>query len=239
VILYDQIGCGKSTLLPEKNGDHAFWTVELFLKELDNVIAFFKLSTYSLFGNSWGGMLASEHAILQPAKLHKVIIADSPASMVDWLVGVTRLRKDLPQDIQDTLSKHEKNGTTDSEEYENAVQVFYELHVCRLKPWPQDVVDTFDNLKVDATVYHTMNGPNEFFVIGNLKTWSVKGKLAKIKAPTLLVNGRYDEAVDEVVQPFFEEIEKVKWFTFAESSHMPHWEEREKFMDLVNQFLHD
>lgn len=87
-------------------------------------------------------MLAAEHALLQPSKLHKLIIADSPASMVDWVIAADGLRKELPKDVQDTLTKHEKEGTTDSEEYEAAVEVFYKIHVCRLEPWPQDVVDT-------------------------------------------------------------------------------------------------
>ena len=44
-----------------------------------------------------------------------------------------------------------------------------------------------------------------------------------------MLNGRYDEAQDSVVKPYFDELEKVKWFTFSESSHMPQYEEREKY----------
>lgn len=55
--------------------------------------------------------------------------------------------------------------------------------------------------------------------------------------PTLLVNGRYDEAQDEVVEPFFQKIEKVKWYRFAESSHTPQLEAKEEFMNLVARFL--
>jgi pimeloyl-ACP methyl ester carboxylesterase len=61
----------------------------------------------------------------------------------------------------------------------------------------------------------------------------------KISVPTLLTNGRYDEAQDSVVVPFFREIPHVKWVTFAESSHMPHWEERERYMEVVGRFLMD
>jgi proline-specific peptidase len=237
VILYDQLGCGKSTHLRSKNGDTAFWTVQLFLSELNNLVAHFKLKSYDLFGNSWGGMLAAEHALTRPPGLRKLIIADSPASMVDWVHAAGKLRLRLPKDIQEILKKHEKDGTTDSEEYEAAVQVFYEKHVCRLQPWPKEVVQSFGLLNDDNTVYMTMNGPSEFFVTGSLKSWSVKGKLGNIEVPTLLLNGRFDEAADEVVLPFWNEIEKVKWYTFAESSHMPHWEERERFMEIVSEFL--
>lgn len=62
-------------------------------------------------------------------------------------------------------------------------------------------------------------------------------ELHKIAVPTLVLNGRYDEATDEVVRPLFEHIPRVRWYTFAESSHMPYWEERERYMKFVSDFL--
>lgn len=58
-----------------------------------------------------------------------------------------------------------------------------------------------------------------------------------INVPTLLLNGHFDEAQDSVQIDFFRNIQKVKWFTFAESSYMPMWEEREKYMRVVGDFL--
>ena len=55
--------------------------------------------------------------------------------------------------------------------------------------------------------------------------------------PTLLLSRRYDGAMDEVVEPYFEKVAKAKWATFAESSHMPHWKERDRFMEVVSRFL--
>jgi len=70
-----------------------------------------------------------------------------------------------------------------------------------------------------------------------LKDWSVVDELHKINVPTLLLNGKYDAATDEVMQPFFDIIEKVKWVRFAESSHMPHLEELEEFLKVLGGFL--
>lgn len=50
---YDQIGCGRSTDLPEKLGDEAFWSVELFVAELDNLGL--RETGFHLLGQSWGG----------------------------------------------------------------------------------------------------------------------------------------------------------------------------------------
>src|SRR6202012_1058241 len=64
VILYDQIGCGKSKALPEMMGDVSFWTVELFIAELDNVIKFFGIEDdYDFLGHSWGTILGCEYII--------------------------------------------------------------------------------------------------------------------------------------------------------------------------------
>ncbi len=55
--------------------------------------------------------------------------------------------------------------------------------------------------------------------------------------PTLLINGRYDEAQDSVVEPFFREIPKVKWITLEQASHLPMFEERERYMEVIADFL--
>ncbi|KAF2105095.1 proline-specific peptidase [Rhizodiscina lignyota] len=242
VIMYDQLGCGKSTHIPEMNGDKGreFWTVKLFLAELENVVKYFGIQdSYDVLGNSWGGMLGAEHAITQPKGLNKLVVADSPADMVDWVRVANGLRKGLPKKIQETLERCEREGKTETKEYEEAVQVFYDKHVCRIVPNPEDVQESFRLLAEDNTVYLTMNGPSEFFVIGTLKYWNIKSQLHMIKVPVLLINGKFDEAQDECVMPYFQGIEHVKWVHFAESAHMPHWEERDRYMQVVGAFLDD
>ena len=82
-----------------------------------------------------------------------------------------------------------------------------------------------------------MNGPSEFHVIGNLKTWSIIDRLDRIRVPTLLISGRYDEAAPAVVQPFADRIKDVRWEIFENSSHMPHVEETERCLKVVGDFL--
>ncbi len=235
--MYDQLGCGLSTHLPHLKGNDSFWTVTLFLRELENLISHLGITSYDLLGQSWGGMLGSEHAILRPKGLHSLIIADSPASMALWVTAANGLRADLPKEVNDVLLEHEQDGTTDSPDYEAAMEVFYDKHVCRVKPTPKELTESFAQLKEDNTVYSTMNGPSEFFISGTLKTWSVVETCYKIKVPTLLVNGKYDEATDAVMEPFFKAIEKVKWVKFGESSHCPQLEETEEFLKVVSEFL--
>ncbi|KAJ7857409.1 Alpha/Beta hydrolase protein [Mycena olivaceomarginata] len=154
-----------------------------------------------------------------------------------WSVGTNALLHGFPKEFRDMLKKHELAGTTDSEEYQAGIQKFNEKHLCRVQPWPKDLVNAFEALEADATVYSTMIGPSEFNITGTMKEWTVVEDIRKISVPTLLINGRYDDAQDVGVVPFFEKIPKVKWVQFAESSHMPFFEENARFFQVVGDFL--
>ncbi|KAJ7837109.1 proline-specific peptidase [Mycena leptocephala] len=237
VIFYDQVGCGMSTHLPDKPKE--FWTVELFMAELDNVLAHFGIANdFDLLGHSWGGMLAANYAISRnPGGLKHLIISDSPASMELWEVGNNVLLAAFPEEFRAMLKKHEDAGTTESEEYQKGIQQFYEKHLCRVNPFPDLLVKSFEELSSDSTVYSTMNGPSEFTVTGTLKSWTVIEDLHKITMSTLIINGWFDEAQDISVVPFFEKIPRVKWVQFAESSHTPFFEEKERYLQVVGDFL--
>jgi pimeloyl-ACP methyl ester carboxylesterase len=58
-----------------------------------------------------------------------------------------------------------------------------------------------------------------------------------IEVPSLIINGRYDPAQDWIVAPFFKHLPRVKWVRFEKSSHTPFWEERERYIQLVEGFL--
>ncbi len=236
VVHYDQLGCGRSTHLPERGGD--FWSVELFLDELDNLLERLGLAEgYHLLGQSWGGMLAAEHAVRRPAGLRSLVISNSPASMALWSEAADALRAQLPDGVRETLKRHEAAGTYDDPEYLAATEAYYDRHVCRVRPYPAEVQHSFDQMGEDPTVYHTMNGPNEFYCVGTLRDWSIVERAALIDVPTLLVSGRHDEATPLVVQPYFDAIPDVRWEVFDESSHMPFVEERLLYMEVVGAFL--
>ena len=93
-------------------GDASFWTVQLFLDELDNLLTYFKIQDdYDLLGHSWGGMLAASHAIRDPSGLKRLAIMSSPPSMPLWVAEQNKLRCGLPKEVQDIMTKHEEAGT--------------------------------------------------------------------------------------------------------------------------------
>ncbi|KAI3343619.1 proline-specific peptidase [Ustulina deusta] len=237
VVFYDQVGCGRSTHYPEKMGDTSFWTFDLFVQELDNLVDHLNLREkgFFLLGQSWGGMLGADYATRNPKGLRKLVIASSPASVPLYVVGNDQLRSELPDDIRQAL----ESTNHDTPEYEKASAFFYKKHVCRLNPRPDDVKKAFQNLQEDATAYMTMQGPSELVIVGSLKDWEGWKIADRIGVDTLVLNGRYDEMTDICVEPWFKAIPRVKWVTFENSSHMAHWEEPDRFLEVCGGFLSD
>jgi proline-specific peptidase len=190
-----------------------------------------------LFGNSWGGMLAMEYALTQPAGLTSLVLASSPSSIPQWVAETGRLRRELPEDVQETLQRHEDAGTTDSQEYEDACLVFYKRHVCRLDEWPEYVLRSFDFIQRHGLVYRTMNGPSEFHVTGTLREWDVTRRLQEIRVPTLVVSGEHDEATPAINRTVSEAIPGARSVILPGCSHMAHVEDPDVYIRLLDGFF--
>ena len=161
VILYDQIGCGASTHLQSKDGDASFWQENLFITELTNVLAFFNLQNedgigFHLLGQSWGGCLASAFAASRPKGLQRLVLAGAIASFDLSMQSIDNLRQGLSADVRDVLADSEHRKDFESTAYTNAVLTFFEKHLCRVNPFPRDLLTSLNNMTDDKTVYGTM-----------------------------------------------------------------------------------
>ncbi len=231
VIFYDQLGCGFSDL-PE---DTARWQIPRFVEELAMVRRELGLEHVHILGQSWGGMLAIEYALTQPQGLDSLILANTTSSIPVWIAEANRLREQLPPEVNAALLKHEADGTTEDTEYQDAMTVFYDRHVIRVKPMPEFVQRGFDRLS--KPVYYTMNGPSEFHVVGTIKDWDRTDRLSEIHVPTLILSGRYDESTPVINEVLQKGIAGSQWVVFEQSSHLAHAEEPELYMQTVQAFL--
>ena len=65
----------------------------------------------------------------------------------------------------------------------------------------------------------------------------MKDRLGEIEVPTLLTSGRYDEATPALQETLCKGIPDCEWVLFEESSHTPFAEERERYMQVVGDWL--
>lgn len=232
IVFYDQLGGGDSSV----PSDPSIHTIALFLEELAEVRRTLQLDRVHLLGHSWGGMLAMEYALTQPPGLASLILGNTAASMAEWVAEMRRLVSQLPLEMQEAISRHEAEGTTDSPEYMEACREFSRRHLTRrLNPRPDCLTRMAQ--KPGELVYHAMWGPSEWHVTGTLRDWDVSTRLSLITVPTLLIGGRYDEATPAVMETMHRGIAGSQLFMFGHSGHVPHLEETELYLHVLGAFL--
>ncbi|UCZ51925.1 proline iminopeptidase-family hydrolase [Bacillus shivajii] len=231
VIFYDQLGCGHSDRPDEKS----LWTLDRFVEELALVREALSLGEVHLLGHSWGTTLAAAYALTKPKGVKSIIFSSPCLSAPLWAEDQDRNRKELPQDVQDTLKKCEENGTTNSEEYKKATAEFNKRFVCRLDPKPQILIDGAKYKGRDS--YETMWGPSEFHVTGNLKSFDCTNQLNELTIPTLYTCGRFDEATPKTTEYYHRLTPNSQFHVFENSAHIPYLEEEEEYVRIMKDFF--
>jgi proline-specific peptidase len=231
VVFYDQLGCGES----DKPDDRSLWTVERFMDELSAVRDALDLEQVHLFGSSWGGMLAMQYVLDRGRPPLTLCMAGSPASSPRWNEICQELLDEMPADERDEIERLENEGKMESPEYEEAMMPFYTRHVCRLDPWPDFVVRSFDRMA--TPIYHYMAGPSEFRIIGTLREWDIMDRLGEIRVPTLVSGGEFDECRPVHLREIHERIPGSRLEIIPGGSHLCFAEHPEVYMPMLRSFL--
>lgn len=147
VVFYDQLGCGKSDI-PD---DPSLWRVDRFVEEVAAVRETLGFERVHLLGSSWGGWLAIEYAVTNGGGLASLALSSTSASSRQFLEGARRLLAGMPSAVRDTIERLEDEGQTESPEYLQACMAFYKQHLCRLEPWPDQMMRSGANVAASAT----------------------------------------------------------------------------------------
>ena len=231
VTLYDQLGCGRSQLLK----DPALFVPEHYVEEVEAFRKEMKLGRPHVIGSSWGGMLAIAYALEYQKNMKTMTTVGGLHSVPLTIREMQKMKKLLPEDVQEKMAKYEGAGEYEAPEYLEAVMVYYRRFLCRLPEWPPEVRHSLDH--TSKAVYGTMNGPNEFTILGNIRYWDVTDRLRTIRVPTLVLGGRYDEVSPVVAKEIHKHIRGSELTIFPNGSHLAFWEERGAFMKRVLRFL--
>lgn len=231
VTFYDQLGCGRSQV-PK---DTALFVPERYVEEVEAFRRALRLGRPHVVGSSWGGMLAIAYALKYQRNMISLTSVGGLHNVPLTIREMQRMKRQLPDGVQRAIEKYEADGDYENPEYGKAVMVFYKKHICRLSEWPSELTYTLEHMS--KPVYGTMNGPNEFTIIGNIRYWDVTDQLHKIRVPTLILTGKYDEVSPVVGRDMHSHIKGSELTIFPKSSHTAFLEEREAFMNRVLRFL--
>lgn len=231
VYCYTQIGGGKSSAIPKSK-----WNIKTFVEELDILINKWGIKEFHLMGGSWGTTLALEYYLRKKGKGVKSLVFQSPMfSAKDWHNDAKRLIKAMSKKDQKVFKYCHEIGTTDSQVYKDSMFNFYLKHVLRDK---KKLTTGLSKPNPNGNkIYNYMWGVSEFEPTGTLKTYDRVKDLKKIKVPSMIICGQYDEATPETGIKY---ANKIKGCSFAQIKGASHaiWSEKPtKIKKVINEFL--
>jgi proline-specific peptidase len=109
LVLYDQLGSGDS----DWPDDPSVWQVPRFVAELETVRSELELGQVTLYGQSWGGMLALAYTFDHPARVTALILSNTYACGKDYLLDISDHRVSLGREMHAAMLRHEHAGTLD------------------------------------------------------------------------------------------------------------------------------
>jgi proline iminopeptidase len=232
VIRYDQLGSGRSG----RPDDLSLWEVDRFVEALHTLRKKLGLDEFHLIGGSWGGALAAAYVIEKGTEGVVSVTLSSPLlSTPDWIEDANYLRSQMPQDIQDMLTRHEEAGTLDTDEYREATREFYARHVSYGER--QEESTGCDGVTGSSLIYNYMWGPTEFRATGNLIDFDVTGRLHEIDTAVLIIGGEFDEARPERLAEYQKLIPGSQHVVIKEAAHATLSRKPTEYRAILEAFL--
>jgi proline iminopeptidase len=234
-IYYDQLDSYNS----DKPNDSSLWTNERFVEEVEQVRKALQLdsSNFYLLGHSWGGILAMEYALKYQQNLKGLIISNMMSSCPQYQAyNENVLQKLMDKKVVDSILNFEKTKTTSNPRYMDLLmQHYYNLHVCRVTPFPEPINRMFSHL--NPTIYTVMQGPSEFGISGRLANWDRTNDLPNIKTKTLVIRGMHDTMDPAFMEMMSKKLPNGSLTTCPNGGHCSMWDDQENYFKGLIRFL--
>lgn len=192
-----------------------YYTLKDHVQDIISIMDNYGFSTANLYGVSMGSYIAQGVAIAQPNRIKKLILTVPKSN------GLT-------SSTQRFFTEHTKEVQGLSEEERMMFLFKHMTYDTKLLLKHQEELHTNLTPKENAAANRAIEG------------FDYRGELHKIKAQTLIINGKYDE-----LNPSSEGkicaslIPKSTFVEMQYSGHIPMVEEAETYNNLIDQFLND
>ncbi len=223
VIFYDQRGTGASKRL----SPGAPQTMAAQVADLEAVRKHFNLSRAAFVGDSYGGLLVTAYAAAHPERVAKLVLSDAASPSIKGIVHL------LPQTFPDVEEQDEREAKSLAANPAAAAQAGLRNHFKMI---------FYSPAKRDAYLRHATDLGYEP-AVGDAVSKAVDDldltpALASFHFPTLVLNGRYDMNVAPLTAwRLAHAIPNAKLVFFEESGHLPSYEEPDRYVTVLKQFL--
>jgi proline iminopeptidase len=223
VVLYDQRGTGASKAL--KAG--ASQSMDAQVADLDAVRKTLGLDKVALVGDSYGGLLSMAYAAAHPEHVAKLVLSDSPGP--SWKSIVHDLPDVFPDIQEQGQQEAQKLGPSTDEAAKAGLRNHFRMIF--YSPEKRDVyMSRMGDLGFEPSVSQAVGKATADL--------DLTDKLPGFKFPVLVITGRFDMNVAPLTAwRLAHAIPGAKIVFFEKSGHLPSYEEPEKYLSVLEDFL--
>lgn len=248
IIYFDYFGRGKSG----RPKDFKEITFDGDIENLEGLRKTLGYAKWSVYGFSYGGMVAQGYALKHPNSVNKLILANTLHSAEMWQKNHENINREIENqfpEIWSVILELKASGVQS-----NAPEMIAAFNAARANELTRFYNGANEKLRAkelslrnrdsayafDKNLYYTFCGENiEFFIGGELMNLpDFRLRLKELKMPMLIVAGRFDRALYPKYSIQFKQFAPQAQFVMLEqSASFAHIEESDTLFLLVRKFL--
>ncbi len=239
VVFFDAFGRGKS----DRASDPKEYSFAHDVEEVEALRQALGLGPVTLYGHSYGSMVAQAYALKHPAAVRRLILADAFHSAEMWQVGNNdtwnrQLQDQFPDVWAQLEALHERGAVSCDSAYQH-IQGEIPVTLSYFYNPSNDATGVMGAMDLNTTVYCQLAGPDADVVLGgDLARLDFRPRLHELTMPVLVLAGRFDRvSIPRFAFQYRELIPKATFVVFERSGHAPFVEEPAKHDSVVRAFM--
>jgi proline iminopeptidase len=228
-IIYDQRGTGKSVL---KKMDSSTITMDLMVKDMENLRKHLQIDKWDILGHSFGGMLASYYATLYPQHIRSLILSSSGGVTLDLLsyASATINSKLTAGQLQQLAYWSDKINRGDSSYHAKlqrglALAPAYVYDTVHIHAIAERL--TQGNSQINSLVWQNLN---------KIK-FDCREKLRSANFPVLVIQGKQDIVSEETALQSKKAFKNSSIVLLDHCVHYGWLDNEEKYFEAIHAFL--
>jgi proline iminopeptidase len=238
VVYLDYRGRGKS----EHAGSLAEITFARDVADLEAVRVALGLDRFSIYGFSYGGMIAQAYALAHPDRVHRLILANTVHSAEMWQKNHENINREIANQYPAVWARILALRALGVRSTDPRMQTLYAVHAPLVRFYNPDAAAKLlsEPGSRNVALYPVFVGDDvEFFIGGEVaRLPDFRPRLHELRMPTLILAGRYDRALYPAYQYEFVRYAPQAEFVWMErSGTFAHIEEPEAVFGLLRRFV--
>ena len=240
LIYVDYRGRGRS----DRPADWSEITFDGDVEDIDGLREALGLERLSIYGFSYGGMVAQAYALRHPDRVARLILANTVHSAEMWQRNHENINREIANQFPEVWERIEALRTAGHRSGDSEMQELFRVHGPLVRFYNPDNAAKLmsEPGSRNPELYRAFAGDDiEFFIGGEVaRLPDFRPRLRDLTMPTLIIAGRYDRALYPKYQLEFKRHAPQAEFVWMErSGSFAHIEEPEVVVELVGRFLRD